>query len=253
MSVIPSPKSLIAENIFYHFKNEEKNTFFWKNFNFKVQQGEVVSLLGSSGIGKTTLLRVLSGLHPIEQGQVFIDEVSNLVKQPEAPVFVVFQDYGFTLLPWLTIKKNIALGRFKTQNQGDIDYQEIKRVLFPTRYNFEKFLNQYPNQLSGGQKQRVQIARAMVSASDFIFFDEPDSGIDYKSKLAIRALLQQLAYRNNKGIVLITHDLESAYKVSNKAYVLHKELVNNDIKLIELKTADYSSFEIFREKVNFLL
>lgn len=253
MSVTKLNKTLVAQSIFYVFKKKEQTAFSWRDFNFEVRQGEIVTLIGASGIGKTTLLRVLSGLHPLEKGEVFIDHASSPVKQPESKVFVVFQDYGFTLLPWLSVRKNIELGRFKSKAEEVIDFEAIRKVLFPGIKDFEKFLDQRPNQLSGGQKQRVQIARAMVSEADFIFFDEPDSGIDYKSKLAIRALLQQLAIEKNKGIILITHDLENAFHVAVRCYVLHKEEQGTEIELMPINTSDYANFEAFREEIRGLL
>lgn len=224
----------------------------WNNFNFEVKQGESVSLIGSSGIGKTTLMRVLAGLHEYKNGNIYIDYENNKVEQPLSPVFIVFQDYNLTLLPWLTIKENINLGlhKSKKKNQTSPDLNSILSMLFPDTTNHNSTLQKYPDQLSGGQKQRVQIARALIADSDFIFFDEPDTGFDYKNKLSLREVLKKLITVESKGVVLTTHDLENAFEVSNRYYIIHNNKEKNDnICLTELNKKDFSNLQAFRKKV----
>src|SRR5690606_25969013 len=142
-----------------------------------IKQGESVSLIGGSGIGKTTLMRVLAGLHEYKSGSIYIDNENNTVEQPLSSVFIVFQDYNLTLLPWLTIKDNINLGLHKSKNQTSPELNSILSMLFPDVTDHNTTLQKYPDQLSGGQKQRIHIARALIADSDFIFFDEPDTGV----------------------------------------------------------------------------
>lgn len=239
-------KSIFADDISFSYINNGKK-LSWQNFNFFVTQGEAVSIVGSSGIGKTTLLRVLSGLHKYETGCVYIDNKENIVLQPYSPIFIVFQDYNLTLLPWLTIEENINLGLYKSDNLNYSNLEETLKLLFPNYKNYSDLVKSYPDQLSGGQKQRIQIARALVSNSEFIFFDEPDTGIDFKHKLLLREILLNLVKKQEKGIVLITHDLENAYELSNRLYLIHKD--NNTIKLIELKKENIDNLDEFRKIV----
>lgn len=237
--------TLYAKNISFSHK-----TTSWNNFNFEIKQGESVSLIGSSGIGKTTLMRVLAGLHEYKNGSIYIDDENNKVEQPLSSVFIVFQDYNLTLLPWLTIKGNINLGLHKSKNLTPPELNNILSMLFPDITDHNTTLQKYPDQLSGGQKQRIQLARALVADSDFIFFDEPDTGVDYKNKLALRDVLKKLITEKSKGIVLITHDLENAFEVSNRYYIIHKEKEQNgNVSLTELKKEDYNTLEEFRKKV----
>ena len=241
--------TLYAKDISFSLTTD-KEKISWDNFSFEVQQGESVSLIGSSGIGKTTLLRVLSGLHKFDSGNLYIDTEENKVKQPDSSVYTVFQDYNLTLLPWLTVKDNINLGLYKLSNgvENASKLNEILSMLFPDTTDHNSILQRYPDELSGGQKQRVQIARALISDSDFIFFDEPDTGIDYKNKLALRCTFKKLVTEKSKGIILITHDLENAFEVSNRYYIIHKN-ANSKIGLIELKKTDYCTLEKFQKKV----
>lgn len=241
-------KTLFAKDLsFSYINNGIKQD--WQNFDFSVKQGEAVSIIGSSGIGKTTLLRVLSGLHKHDKGIVYIDSIENTVQQPKSPIFIVFQEYNMTLLPWLTIEENIELGFYKTSLISKKKIAETLNILFPDKSKHSSILNSFPDQLSGGQKQRIQIARALVSNSDFIFFDEPDTGIDFKSKLSLRQTLNQLAKEQKKGIILITHDLENAYELSNRYYIIHKINEHGKIELIELKKSNYNNLDCFRKKV----
>jgi ABC-type nitrate/sulfonate/bicarbonate transport system ATPase subunit len=240
-------KTLYADGISFSYVTNGKK-LSWINFNFSVAKGEAVSIIGSSGIGKSTLMRVLSGLHKYETGCVYIDDKKNVVRQPYSPIFIVFQDYNLTLLPWLSIENNINLGLYKSKNNNNPTINETLKLLFPNIGNYQDFLKTYPDQLSGGQKQRIQIARALISNSEFLFFDEPDTGIDYKHKILLRKILLKLVGKN-KGIILITHDLENAYELSNRFYVIHKSADTNTINLIEFKREEFCSLDEFRKKV----
>jgi len=240
--------TLFAEDISFSFITNG-NRLSWQDFNFKIKQGEIVSIIGSSGIGKTTLLRVLSGLHNCESGKVYIDDPINIVQQPDSPIFIVFQEYNLTLLPWLTIEDNINLGLHKSSDHEKPEINKTLNILFSNNVDFNKLLKSYPDQLSGGQKQRIQIARALISDSKFIFFDEPDTGIDYKNKLNLRKTIRLLATDQEKGIVLITHDLENAFELSDRFYLIHKINGIGKIELIELNKSNFLDIDIFREKV----
>lgn len=240
--------TLFANDISFSFVTNG-HKLSWQNFNFKIEQGEIVSIIGSSGIGKTTLLRVLSGLHNYESGNVFIDEPINRVQQPNSPIFIVFQDYNLTLLPWLTIAENINLGLHKSIDPEKPEINETLKILFTDTSDFTKILKSFPDQLSGGQKQRIQIARALISNSNFIFFDEPDTGIDYKNKLNLRKTIKVLANKQAKGIVLITHDLENAFDLSDRFYLIHKINGNSNIMLIELNKSVFKDLQEFRKSV----
>ncbi|HMK24958.1 MAG TPA: ATP-binding cassette domain-containing protein [Chitinophagaceae bacterium] len=241
--------TLRADNISFNYVTDGKKTS-WHNFHFSVTRGEAVSIIGSSGIGKTTLLRVLSGLHTYDSGGcVYIDDKKNIVRQPDTPIFIVFQEYNLTLLPWLTIEKNINLGLYKSESSGETKLSEALQLLFPKEKDHSGFLKKYPDQLSGGQKQRIQIARALVSNSEFIFFDEPDTGIDYKNKLSLRGILKNLVTVQNKGVILITHDLENAYELSNRFYIIHKNEETNTLDLVEFGKLEFCNLDDFRSRV----
>ncbi len=215
------PFQLIANEVSFSYEGSDKEEHHWENLSFKVNSGSVTSILGESGVGKTTLLKILSGIHSPEHGSVFINTTENLIKQPDSPIFVVFQDYNLALLPWLTVRENILLGQYKTGNSPtNKDLHEIVKNLFKEFSDYESFLGQYPYNFSGGQKQRMQIARALVSNAKFIMFDEPDSAVDFRTKSTIREVIKYISKERGIGVVVITHDIDNAIAFSNTIYVL---------------------------------
>jgi NitT/TauT family transport system ATP-binding protein len=230
---------LIADNISFLFKDPEGNEKRWKNLNFQVETGSVTSILGASGIGKTTLLKILAGIKHLENGKVFIDTEENIVEQPKSPIFVVFQDYNLTLLPWLSVKKNILLGQYKSgYSISEDNLVEIVKNLFKelkTEIETKIFLDKYPNTLSSGQKQRIQIARALITNAQFILLDEPDSAVDFLTKSTIREVIVYLAKVRKVGVIVITHDIENAIAFSNKIYVLAR--YNGNAELCEFSVS----------------
>lgn len=213
---------LIAEKVSFRYKDSDKEEHNWEDLNFQVENASVTSILGESGVGKTTLLRILSGIQAPEKGRVYINTSNNIIKQPQSPIFVVFQDYNLTLLPWLSVRENILLGQYKTGHTiSETELLEIVKKLYKEFHpDYEGLLNKFPNNLSGGQKQRLQIARALVSNTQFIMFDEPDSAVDFRTKSSIREIIKYLSKEKNIGVVVITHDIENAIAFSNKIYVL---------------------------------
>lgn len=223
--------TLVVDNVSFHYKDTKKITQKWDNISFKINNGSVTSILGESGAGKTTLLKILSGIMQPGTGSVYINHPNNIVRQPNSPIFVVFQDYNLTLLPWLNIRDNILLGSYKTGNQvSEEELSEVVKSLFKeATYDYTTLMNKYPNNLSGGQRQRLQIARALVSNANFILFDEPDSAVDFAAKSNIRKLINFLSNDKGIGVVVITHDIDNAIAFSSDIYVLNKNNSNDNL------------------------
>lgn len=215
--------TITADNISFTYKSEKKIAKAWEDLSLHINSGEVTSILGVSGVGKTTLLRILSGLNKPDSGQVLINQTP--ITQPQSPIFFVFQDYHSTILPWLNVRQNILLGDHKSgHTTSEPELEKVISLLFKEFENEKTdFLKKFPQNLSGGQRQRIQIARALVSRARFIFFDEPDSAVDIQVKMEIRSILQDLAYEENIGVVMVTHDLDNAIALSKHIYVLVKE------------------------------
>jgi ABC-type nitrate/sulfonate/bicarbonate transport system ATPase subunit len=215
---------IVAENISCEIITDGVKSYIFSGISVTINKGSIVSIIGRSGSGKTSLLKTLAGLYAPVDGCIYMLPDRKKVKQPQTPIFMVFQDYELALLPWLTVENNIKLSKYKTNsfnNEEQLD--EIVRELFQEHsQNIYDFKNKYPAELSGGQKQRVQIARAIFSKADFIFLDEPDSALDKLNKDAINAAIQFMASKNI-GIVIATHDIINALKISDSIYLLNKQ------------------------------
>jgi NitT/TauT family transport system ATP-binding protein len=254
--------NLIADKVSFRYKDSDKKEHKWEGLNFQVENGSVTSILGESGVGKTTLLKILSGIHAPEKGSVYINSPANVIQQPQSPIFVVFQDYNLTLLPWLTVRQNILLGQYKTGNKitNESVLKIVKELFKEFHSDHEAFLNKYPNNLSGGQRQRLQIARALVSDAQFIMFDEPDSAVDFRTKSSIRELIKYLSKEKKIGVIVITHDIENAIAFSNKIYVLarqDKEAVLKEFLVPDVlqkkgsfsEVVEADEFQIFKKQI----
>lgn len=183
-------------------------------FNLTVQDGEVLSLVGPSGGGKTTLLRMLAGLESIDSGQVFyngedvgIDHLGN-----RNLLGFVFQD--FQLFPHLTVLDNLTLSPTITMGKQKSDAKE-KALDLLARLGLKEHAQVYPYSLSGGQKQRVALARAMMIDPQIIGYDEPTSALDPELRQTVEALIVQ---NREMGItqIVVTHDLVFAEAISDR-------------------------------------
>lgn len=183
-----------------------------------ISQGQIISLVGKSGGGKSTLFRILSGLEPADSGTVEIDNWDATVNYwpvKEGDMGVVFQNSY--IYPWRRVKKLLKNAADRGKNQAIHD-QLIKDM------DIEKLMNNYPNQLSGGQKQRVAIAEQILNGGDYILMDEPFSGLDTLTIDKVTKIITDLAATSEyKTIVLVSHDLSNSLAISDTAFILAKQ------------------------------
>lgn len=188
-----------------------------EDINLKIQDGEIVSILGPSGCGKTTLLNLVLGLTPADQGQIIFDgkDITN-VPMEERGFNIVFQDYA--LFPNLNVYKNITYG---LRNKPDISTKEEVDE-FIDLLGLREHLNKKIEQLSGGQKQRVALARTMVMKPKILLLDEPLSALDGVIKESIKDRIRTIAEQYNLTTIIVTHDPEEALTLSNRVMIINE-------------------------------
>ncbi|VGZ96537.1 amino acid ABC transporter ATP-binding protein [Streptococcus pyogenes] len=183
-------------------------------FNLTVQDGEVLSLVGPSGGGKTTLLRMLAGLESIDSGQVFYNGEDVGIDHLENRNLLGFVFQDFQLFPHLTVLDNLTLSPTITMGKQKSDAKE-KALDLLARLGLKEHAQVYPYSLSGGQKQRVALARAMMIDPQIIGYDEPTSALDPELRQTVEALIVQ---NREIGItqIVVTHDLVFAEAISDR-------------------------------------
>ena len=188
-----------------------------KQANLEIEDGEFMVLVGSSGCGKTTLLRMAAGLEEITEGQMSIGErVVNDVSPKDRDIAMVFQNYA--LYPHMSVYQNMAFGlKLRKTPKAEIDrrVKEAAELL-----GLENRLDHKPRQLSGGQRQRVAVGRAIVRNPQVFLFDEPLSNLDAKLRVQMRAELQRLHRRLTTTTIYVTHDQVEAMTLGKRVAVM---------------------------------
>ena len=185
-----------------------------ENINLQFQGGEFVTVLGSSGCGKTTLLHLLAGLESPSRGNIYID--GEVKDRPGADRVVVFQQAG--LFPWLSVEENIEFGlslKTTTKAQRRQASADILRII-----GLESFARHKPYELSGGMQQRVAIARALVMKPKVLLMDEPFGALDAQTRASMQTFLTSLWDQLHCTIVFITHDIDEAIFLGTRLVVL---------------------------------
>ena len=206
---------LKIKNIFHSY-NQDKDIL--KGIDLDLNQGEIISILGDSGSGKTSLLRVLTGLETPYKGEIFIDEnliVSENFFLPthKRNIGLVLQEKG--LFPHLTIMQNVCFGL----NGPRIEQRKLSLNLLKT-FKVEQYADIYPNNLSGGEQQRVAIARAIAPKPKILLMDEPFGSLDKELRENLRNETKQILLKSQISCIMVTHEAEDAHFMSNRILTL---------------------------------
>ncbi len=228
---------LELNNVALNYFSKNGETSALKNITFKVNQGELVSIVGPSGCGKTTILSLISGLIKPSKGTVKIngEQVnSNLCG------YMFQKDH---LFDWRTIEKNVLLGieiqKHNFFNENKINLSLLKNykknlklknnyflknkeyaLSLLDKYGLGDFKNKYPNQLSGGMRQRVSLIRTLALKPEILLLDEPFSALDFQTRLNLCDDVHHILKSENKTAILVTHDISEAISMSDRIIVL---------------------------------
>lgn len=187
-----------------------------RDLSLEVGAGEFVCIVGPSGAGKSTLLRCLSGLMRPTSGTVELDGV--VVTEPPAKMASVFQDYSRSLMPWLTVERNVSLPlRNKFPSAAD-RRQRVATAL--DEVGLAGFGARYPWELSGGMQQRVAIARGLAYQPEILLLDEPFASVDAQTRADLEDLTQQVQIATGVTMVLVTHDIDESVYLADRIVVM---------------------------------
>ena len=200
---------LELKNISKKFKDKK----ILSNFNLKVEENKILAIVGPSGGGKTTLLRMLAGLESIDTGEIILNGENLPLNELEKRNLLGFVFQDFQLFPHMTVLENLVISPIQTMGIKK-DEAEAKAIKLLEQLGLEKHYKSYPYSLSGGQKQRVALARAMMIEPKIIGYDEPTSALDPELRLEVEKLILQ----NKKlGVtqIVVTHDLQFAENIAD--------------------------------------
>jgi ABC-type polar amino acid transport system ATPase subunit len=196
--------------------------------SLSVERGEVATIIGPSGGGKSTLLRCINGLEPFEEGEVQVDEIrlrggagsqaeSETLRELRRRVGMVFQQ--FHLFPHMNVLENVLAGPlYALRRPREICEAQARQLL--ERVGLAEKLAAKPDQLSGGQQQRVAIARTLAMQPEAILFDEPTSALDPRMAAEVMSVITDLA-RSGQTMIVVTHAIGFARNVSHRVHVMH--------------------------------
>jgi len=207
-----------------------------------LHQGQVVSLIGRSGIGKTQLFRILSGLRKPDRGKVVIRERKpaetgggaieiwqQRVVEP-GDMGVIFQNYY--QFGWRTVRQSLMLA--SRQNKCLAGKEESAILDYAARFDISDVLNHYPAQLSGGQQQRVSIIQQLLKGADFLLLDEPFSGLDVCVLDKVTELLLQVSLSDElKTLIIVSHDIATSVAISDTVFILGREMGREGSTLVK--------------------
>lgn len=208
------PVILEVKNLQKEFDTPQGRITALNDINFKTHKREFVCVIGPSGCGKSTLIRILAGLETKTSGHVLLDGKD--VTSPGPDRGMVFQ--GYTLFPWLTVKRNVMFGLEVSGRGRTIAEEEARQWI--ELVGLSKFENSYPHQLSGGMKQRVAIARALANQPRILLMDEPFGALDAQTRAKMQSYLMEIWKNIDVTILFITHDLDEAIYLADRILVL---------------------------------
>lgn len=227
MTKTRTDNNLIIDNLSKEFIINDNRVKVLENVNLDIKEGEFISIVGHSGCGKSTLLKIIAGLVDFTQGNVTMGQKQ--IRRPGTERGMIFQDHR--LLPWLTVKENIAFGLYdftKEQKEKMIS-EHIELVGLNT------FENAYPHQLSGGMAQRAAIARALVHNPQVLLLDEPFGALDALTRIQMQNEILRIWEKEKTTMILVTHDIDEAIFLGDRVVIMSnrpatvKKIINVDL------------------------
>ena len=180
------------------------------NVSIAIPKGEVIAFVGPSGCGKTTVMRMVAGLEPANEGQIIVN--GKKINRPGPDRGMIFQAY--TSFPWLTALKNIEYG-MKIIGV-DSKKRKEKALALLDEFHLRDAANKYPSELSGGMKQRVAIARALAQDPHVLLMDEPFGALDAQVRWEMQEMMVEIFKSQNKTVILVTHDIQEAIYLADR-------------------------------------
>lgn len=235
----------------YEVNNEQHLVL--NNISLNISTEDITVILGESGCGKTTFLRIIAGLENVTSGEISYIKDN---KEFKPKVGMVFQESR--LMDWLNVSENITFhnvsNRSKKNNKNAI-YRLLSKLRFKknnsvseidvdkylSMMKLEKFKNSYPGELSGGMAQRVSIARALSFDPDMLLMDEPFSALDYFTRKDMQNEVIRIHESTNKGVIFVTHDIDEALKIADKIIVFTLEREFKEFKINDTYNRDLTS------------
>ncbi|WP_078594524.1 ABC transporter ATP-binding protein [Evansella clarkii] len=245
--------SLTVENVSRSFSGDKAVD----NVSFTAKKGEIIGLLGTSGCGKSTVLRAISGLDTGYEGTITVNGLKS--RSVNKDLGIIFQEPR--LMPWLTVLDNVCFGL-----EGDKKEKKTKALKLLQQVGLHGFEHYYPKQLSGGMAQRTAIARALVTEPETLLLDEPFSALDAFTKLQLQDMLLDLWNSYQPTMVIVTHDIDEALYLCDRIIILkgqpgsvHKNIEINkqkprskaDPELTKLKGEILKALELEKKAASF--
>ncbi|WP_411678612.1 ABC transporter ATP-binding protein [Clostridium thailandense] len=237
---------LKIQNLYKNFNIKNENIKVLNDLNIHIQDESFVTIVGKSGCGKTTLLRILCGLEKQSEGNIeFIGDLdeSNIKRK----VGIVFQEPR--LMPWLTVEQNMAFSLIKERNK-DLAYDRIHKHL--KMLGLENFKDAYPHQISGGMAQRVALGRTLCHDPEIILMDEPLGALDAFNRRKLQKEFINIFLENKKTIIFVTHDVDEAVYLGEKVIVMDKGSIIKEIPVNLDYYRDFSSKEFLEIREDIL-
>ena len=192
-----------------HIKKSFDKKIIYKDYSYEYLDNKIYCLVGNSGCGKTTLLRMISGLEKVDSGKIYLDE--QVISKPTKEILMMHQHY--TNFLWKTCLKNvlfpIEINRKSTVEEKDYALRLLDLV------GLKEYKDNFPSELSGGMNQRLAFARSLIKPSKVLLMDEPFSALDTSNKIKMERLLQQVQNITKNTVIMVTHDDAEAKRVAN--------------------------------------
>lgn len=204
------------------FKSYRDNKIL-KDFNLDIKKGEFLTIIGSSGCGKTTILKLINGLLTPDDGKIYVggEDISK-VNQIELRRSIGYVIQGVGLFPHMNVRKNISyvpnLTKKESKREIELKVEKLIKVVGLSA----DMLNRYPSELSGGQRQRIGIARALAASPSILLMDEPFGAVDEITRKLLQEEILRIYKEFNVTIIFITHDIKEALKLGTRVLVMDK-------------------------------